>query len=106
MNGKWLLDTNAVIAIWAGEFPIREKLEQGTEVFVPGVVLGELNSDARKSARAEANLARVDKFAVNNTVLACDAVTAQHYGRIRELSRIKGRPIPDDDLWFASGAQQ
>jgi tRNA(fMet)-specific endonuclease VapC len=50
---------------------VQERLAQATEVFVPTVVLGELYYGARKSARVEPNLARIDEFAASNAVLVC-----------------------------------
>lgn len=40
------------------------------------------------------------------TQLACDAETAQHYGRIKQGLRRRGRPIPENDLWIAATALQ
>lgn len=42
MNGKYLLDTNVVIAIFADEVVVHQQLAGAREVFVPSVVLGEL----------------------------------------------------------------
>ena len=53
MNGKYLLDTNIVIAILAGETNVLERLVESDEVFVPVVVLGELYYGARKSAHVK-----------------------------------------------------
>jgi predicted nucleic acid-binding protein len=78
MSGRFLLDTNTVIA---------------NAVFVPVVVLGELYYGARKSARAEANMTRIEELAASAAVLSCDLVTAQQYGRIKNDLRAKGRPI-------------
>jgi tRNA(fMet)-specific endonuclease VapC len=49
MSGRVLLDTNIVIAIFAGELPVLERMAAAEEVFVPAVVLGELYYGARKS---------------------------------------------------------
>ncbi len=106
MNGKLLFDTNSVIALWAEEASVQQRLNVGSQIFVPSIVLGELYFGARMSAPPEANSARVDEFAANTPILACDTSKAQHYGRIRGLLRSKGRPIPDNDVWIASVAQQ
>jgi tRNA(fMet)-specific endonuclease VapC len=42
MSGRFLLDTNIIIALFAGEDDIQEHLKQAEEVFVPCIVLGEL----------------------------------------------------------------
>ena len=73
---------------------------------MPSTVLGELYYGARKSAHAAGNLARIDDFAGSVAVLSCDALTAQYYGQIKDRLRLKGRPIPENDIWVASVAQQ
>jgi tRNA(fMet)-specific endonuclease VapC len=105
MTGK-LLDTNIIIAAFAQETAVQSQLAAAADVFVPTIALGELYHGARQSGRAAANLARVDQFAANSTVLGCDAVTAQHYGEIRNALRLKGRPIPENDIWIAAIAVQ
>ena len=106
MNGRFLLDTNIIIAFFAEDRSVREHMEQAEEVFVPSIVLGELYFGAWKSGRALQNLERIDKFAARNTVLACDRDTARHYGVIKNVLREKGRPIPENDIWIAAIAQQ
>lgn len=95
-----------MIAIFANEAAVSQKLAQAAEVFVPSIVMGELYYGARKSARLASNTARVDEFAANNSVLACDTETARHYGEIKGELRAKGRPIPENDIWIAAIAQQ
>lgn len=105
MPGKVLLDTNIVIALFSGEKAISEHLA-GAEVAVPSIVLGELYYGARKSGRTAQNLTRIDHFATSVSVVGCDAVAAQYYGRIKDRLRSKGSPIPENDIWIAAVAQQ
>ncbi|HKT13643.1 MAG TPA: type II toxin-antitoxin system VapC family toxin [Terriglobia bacterium] len=105
MPGKVLLDTNVIIAFFAGEKPVPQHLAK-SEVFVSTTVLGELYYGAYKSAHAAANLSRIEQFAAAIRLLSCDAVTAQHYGRIKDGLRSRGRPIPENDIWIAAVAQQ
>jgi tRNA(fMet)-specific endonuclease VapC len=106
MNGRYLLDTNIVIAIFADEARVCQQLAEAEEVFVPVIVLGELYYGAHKSARVVANLARVDEFAANNIMLVGDTQTAQQYGQIKSELRAKGRPVPENDIWIAAVARQ
>jgi len=55
MNGKLLLDTNIVIAIFAGDIAVKTSLANANEVFVPGIALGGLYYGAHKSSRVEGN---------------------------------------------------
>jgi tRNA(fMet)-specific endonuclease VapC len=69
-------------------------------------VLRELYYGARKSAHSVRNLTSVDELAASIKVQDCDAATAQHYGQIKYRLRVKGRPIPENDIWIASVARQ
>jgi tRNA(fMet)-specific endonuclease VapC len=106
MSGKCLLDTNVVIALFAGESAIVDYLKGAEEVFVPSVVIGELYYGARKSSRVADNVARIDDFAASNVVLSCDTATAYRYGEVKNSLREKGRPIPENDIWIAAIALQ
>lgn len=106
MSGKCLLDTNIVIALFADDAEVKGNLAQTEEVFVPSIVIGELMFGARKSARSKDNIARIDKFVESNIVLGCDAGTASFYGEIKNTLRLKGHPIPENDIWIAAIALQ
>ncbi|RKZ54335.1 MAG: VapC toxin family PIN domain ribonuclease [Candidatus Parabeggiatoa sp. nov. 3] len=106
MNGKFLLDTNIIIALFAQEMVIKAFLITAKEVFVPAIVIGELYYGARNSGRIEENVKRIDQFAAANEILFCDAKTAQYYGLIKQKLRQKGQPIPDNDIWIAAIALQ
>ncbi|MBI5822402.1 MAG: type II toxin-antitoxin system VapC family toxin [Chloroflexi bacterium] len=106
MSGKYLLDTNIVIALFANDASVMESLAKAEEVFIPSVVIGELFYGAHKSARTKDNLVRVDEFASSNLVLGCDTETARIYGDVKNALRIKGHPIPENDIWIAAIAIQ
>jgi tRNA(fMet)-specific endonuclease VapC len=106
MSGKVLLDTNIVIALFAKEVVVEQRLAEAEEVFVSSIVLGELYYGAQKSARVETNIARVNTFAAGSAVLVCDTATAQYYGAIKNQLRAKGHPIPENDIWIAALARQ
>lgn len=102
MSGRFLLDTNIVIALFAKEPAIQLHLTNDSEIFLSTTVLGELYYGAHKSARVSANTARIDEFAACNVVLPRNIVTAQQYGQIKNGLRAKGRPIPENDIWIAA----
>ena len=106
MNGKYLLDTNIVIAIFAGDRAVLDPLAQSNDIFLPTIVLGELYYGARKSTHVDANISRIDELAASSALLGCDIDTARHYGTIKNDLRAKGRPIPENDIWIAAVAQQ
>jgi tRNA(fMet)-specific endonuclease VapC len=106
MSGRFLLDTNIIIALWANDEAITHQLATASEVFVSSVTLGELYYGARKSAWSAKNIARIDDFAAQSRILLCDLTTAQNYGQVKNALRAKGRPIPENDLWIAAMAVQ
>ena len=106
MNGRYLLDTNMVIALFAHNDAVLAKLRSAGETFVSSVVVGELYYGARKSANPVPNVARIDEFAASVTVLGTDLETARRYGEIKTTLQVKGRPIPENDLWIAATCRQ
>ncbi len=106
MNGRYLLDTNIVIALFANEPAVTDNLRIAQAVFIPGIVIGELYFGAYRSSRVETNLRRIEEFAQYAHVLSCDIETAQEYGRIKNILREAGRPIPENDIWIAAVASQ
>jgi tRNA(fMet)-specific endonuclease VapC len=106
MSGRYLLDTNIIIALLADEKQIQDKLREVEEVFVPSIVIGELYFGAYKSVNVEANMSRIDELAAHAIVLDCGAETARHYSEAKNALRLKGRPIPENDIWIAAIAVQ
>lgn len=106
MNGRILLDTNIVIAVFEQERSVLDRLTLTEQLFVPSIVMGELYYGAFKSTRVESNLSRLSEFERLNAILPCDKSTAQFYGRIKNQLRLKGRPIPENDIWIAAIAVQ
>jgi len=106
MSGRYLLDTNVIIALFADEASVRDHLETAEEVAVPSIAMGELCFGARKSERATENLARIEEFAASSVVLGCDTDTAKRYGEVKNALRLKGHPLPETDVWIAAVALQ
>ncbi len=106
MAGKFLLDTNIVIAAFGDETTVQNSMDEADGVYLCAIVMGELLAGARKSGRSEANLQRVEDLAVKYSVLPCDAETARYYGLVKDGLRAKGQPIPENDVWIAAIALQ
>ena len=102
MNGSYLLDTNIVIALFADEVEVKESLATANEVFISSITVGELSYGAKKFTRSTENLERIKNFIANITVLGCDVETAYLYGKIKNKLRLKGRPLPENDIWIAA----
>lgn len=106
MNGRYLLDTNIIIALFGNDPAVLMRLSAADAVFIPSIVLGELYYGAYKSINIEVNTVRINEFADRASILTCDSTTARHYGKIKSLLRAKGRPLPENDIWIAALAEQ
>ncbi|MEM6886977.1 MAG: type II toxin-antitoxin system VapC family toxin [Pseudomonadota bacterium] len=101
---KFLLDTNAVIGIIAGNRDLISRLSEHvpSDFAVPSVVMYELYWGAYKSAKVAENVARVD--ALRFEVLDLSAADAKAAGLIRADLNKKGTPIGAYDLLIAGQA--
>ena len=104
--GKFLLDTNIVIALFGDDRKVKNRLSKVAQVFIPAIVLGELYFGAQKSQQADRNISRIRELAASVNVLSCNAITAIHYGSVKNYLKQKGRPIPENDIWIAATALQ
>jgi tRNA(fMet)-specific endonuclease VapC len=105
-SGRFLLDTNIVIALLEGDDTVLSNLDQAPEVFIPAVAVGELFFGAAKSGRPSENTARVERFAAGRSIVPCDLDVAREYGRLKQRLREKGRPLPENDIWIAATARE
>ena len=105
-TGRFLLDTNILIGLLAGEVAVTSAIQDAEAVFIPAIALGELHYGAHKSGRPAANIARLEALASAAAVLPCDAATAAHYGELKAALRTKGTPVPENDLWIAAVGRQ
>ena len=106
LNGKYLLDTNVAIALFAGDLVVQEKVRNAEYIVAAPPVIGELCFGAQKSNKVTENLHKIDILVQQSIFFPCDLETAQWYGIIKDQLRRKGRPIPDNDIWIAAIAMQ
>jgi len=103
-NVKYLLDTNAVIALLNGQpkLAARVRRHPPREVGISSIVAHELYYGAFRSRRRDRNLALVD--AMQFEVLAFDTEDARMAGEIRALLAAQGTPIGPYDILIAGQA--
>lgn len=106
MSGKYLLDTNIVIALFANDSAVVSEIAKAQDISIPATVIGELFYGANKSGRPQDNSQRIDEFVSDNVIIHCDGETARFYGKIKNDLRKKGHPIPENDIWIAAAAFQ
>jgi len=106
LSGKYLLDTNVAIALFAGDLLVQEKVRNAEYIVTTPPIIGELCFGAQKSNKVTENLRKIDILVQQSIVFPCDLETAQWSGIIKEQLRRKGHPIPDNDLWIAAISMQ
>ena len=106
MDGRYLLDSNIVIAALSSDADVLKQIDDADQCFISAIVLGEMLYGALNSANTSSNLDRLNAFMAGAGHLFCDQQTARLYGEIKTSLRQKGKPIPDNDIWIAATAQQ
>jgi tRNA(fMet)-specific endonuclease VapC len=106
VNGRFLPDTNIVVALFKGEPEVRRRFSSANEVFLPIVAVAELFFGARNSSNIDRNLQQIRRFTASSTLIPCDIQTAEEYGIVKARLKAIGRPIPENDIWIAAIARQ
>ena len=101
---KFLLDSNAIIAIMKGTSGFLERLKrhQPRDFGIPSIVAHELYYGAYKGARMVENLARVE--ALRFEIVDFDREDARQAGEVRARLATAGTPIGPYDVLIAGQA--
>ncbi len=102
------IDTNRYVDFARGDPDAVEQVRRASRLYVPFVVLAELRAGFLCGSRAEANEAVLTRF-LNGPrveVLHPDEDTTHHYARLFRQLRVRGTPIPTNDLWTGALAVQ
>ena len=105
---KILLDSNAYSEFMRGDDRVRELVQAAEEILLSAVVVGEQLFGFRQGQRFERNLAELRSFLERPYVsfVPVGPVTADRYSRIMASLKVKGRPIPTNDVWVAAHAME
>lgn len=102
MAGEAALDSTLAIHFLNGDADVVTKVISQPMVILPIPVVGELLFGAENSARPVENLSRYLQFIQTCTIVPMGQETAVHYSRIRHTLKLKGSPIPENDIWIAA----
>jgi predicted nucleic acid-binding protein len=101
-----ILDTNALSAFADGDEDLAGKLSSVPLPCIPSIVLGEF----RYGILGSKFHARYERWLLDSlgafSVLSVDGDTAAHYALIRHGLKIRGTPIPENDIWIAALSKQ
>jgi tRNA(fMet)-specific endonuclease VapC len=101
-----ILDTNGLSALMGLNKAFLKRFARVPRWCLSVAVLGEYRYGLLRSRDRVALEAAIDELERTQQVLPIRATTARHYAEIRETLRIKGRPIPVNDLWIAAQGRE
>ena len=101
---KVALDTNRLTDLFKGDAALAETLATCEEVWIPLIVLGEIQAAFYGEMQQQRNEILLHRFLSKATVKVQfpGRATAEHYARLFVQLRRAGTPIPDNDLWIAA----
>ncbi len=105
---KVMMDTSAYVAFLKGTPRVKEAVQQADEIVFNPVVLGELKAGFLIGRNEKRNGAILKDFLSSPRVIIAeiDEETSERYAVIVRSLRMKGTPIPTNDLWIAASAMQ
>jgi predicted nucleic acid-binding protein len=107
-KNKIMVDTSAYAAFLRGNPDVKLSLQQADEICLNPVVLGELIAGFLMGKHERKNRTLLQDFLSSTRVkiVEIDEETSERYAVIANHLRIKGTPIPTNDLWIAASAMQ
>jgi len=105
---KVMLDTSAYAAFLRGSPAAKQAVQESDEIVFNPVVLGELLAGFLMGKNEKRNRVLLKDFISTPRVfiVEIDEETSERYAVIKHSLRVKGRPIPTNDLWIAASAMQ
>jgi tRNA(fMet)-specific endonuclease VapC len=106
LTGRLVLDTSAYSHFRAGDERVVDLIATAEIVYLPAVVLGELEAAFTLGRRERENLTLLAELLAENFVstLPVTPAVARRYGRLFADLRRAGTPIPINDIWIAATA--
>jgi tRNA(fMet)-specific endonuclease VapC len=102
VNDKIALDTNVVIAIFNNKRDTVNLLRDYQTIYLPITVCGELLFGAKNSNKSQENEQKCHEFIRTCNLLNINEWVAEQYATTRRALKIKGKPIPENDIWIAA----
>jgi tRNA(fMet)-specific endonuclease VapC len=98
------LDTSAYSHFRGNHAEVVKRIGAADIVYLPTIVLGELEAGFRQGRRTADNRAKLEQFLHESFVgiLPVSPDVARRYGEIFVELRAAGTPIPVNDIWIAA----
>ena len=102
MSGDYLLDSNIIIDIFRGKAETIRRVKKIKVIYIPVIAVGELYYGANKSNQTQKRILEIEQLERSVIILDITKATARIYGEIKDKLRIKGKMIPENDIWIAA----
>src|SRR5262245_23314588 len=101
---RLVLDTSAYSQLRAHNSDVLDRVAAAEVVYVPAIVLGELEAAFRLGRRVKENRVALEEFLAEpfTAVLPVTADVARRYGQLFAELRHAGTPLPMNDIWIAA----
>jgi predicted nucleic acid-binding protein len=101
-----VLDTSAYSHFRGNHAEVVNRIATANIVYLPTIVLGELEAAFRLGRRTGDNRAKLEEFLHEDFVGVLPVTTdvARRYGELFVELRVAGTPIPVNDIWIAAAA--
>ncbi len=101
-----MLDTNVLINLFHDPDSFLEELGDYDTVLLPSVVVGEFRAGLSVSKRDRAIGNLLSDYLKNPAVkvVPVSEKTTRYYANVFRELKVKGRPIPQNDIWIAATA--
>jgi tRNA(fMet)-specific endonuclease VapC len=99
-----VLDTSAYSHFRGNHSEVVDRIAAADLVYLPTIVLGELEAAFRIGRRTADNRAKLEEFLHEDfvRVLAVTSEVARRYGELFVELRAAGTPLPVNDIWIAA----
>ena len=107
-NHRVMMDTSAYAAFLRGNPGVMEAVQEADGIVLNPVVLGELLGGFLMGRNEKKNRAILRDFLNSPRVVMVemDEETSERYAVILQSLRLRGTPIPTNDVWIAASAMQ
>ncbi len=101
---KIIIDTSAYVAFKLNNSKAVTAIDQAEHIMFSTIVLGELMFGFRNGSKFDENMDNLNLFLQHDivSIIQVTKITSDRYSRITHQLKVKGTPIPTNDIWIAA----
>jgi tRNA(fMet)-specific endonuclease VapC len=103
-----LIDTNAYAALMRGDQRVADELSHHEAILLSPIVIGELLDGFQNGTRSKENRDILERFRAKPRTIGVPITdaTSEWFAEIKRQLRVKGKPIPANDVWIAASCME